>query len=115
MAHRTRIMYIEDKSGGLSGSARIGRVIYSKTGRSLYYQGRTFYPLAGRGFKANYYEVETGAHYWISGCRKDGTDALYSTTIEIDDDVREEYWTVIRQQPDSKEIRSFKSPGKYTR
>ncbi len=115
MAHRTRIMYLEDKSDGLSGPARIGRVTYSKTGRSLYYQGRLFQSLAGQGFKANYFEVETGAHYWISGCKKDGTDALYSTTIEIDEDVREEYWTSIRNKPDSTDIKSFKCPGKYSK
>ena len=115
MAHRTRIMYLEDKSDGLSGPARSGRVTYSKTGRSLYYQGRLFQSLAGQGFKANYFEVETGAHYWISGCKKDGTDALYSTTIEIDEDVREEYWTSIRNKPDSTDIKSFKCPGKYSK
>ena len=115
MAHRTRIVYLEDKSDGLSGPARIGRVTYSKTGRSLYYQGRLFQSLAGQGFKANYFEVETGAHYWISGCKKDGTDALYSTTIEIDEDVREEYWTSIRNKPDSTDIKSFKCPGKYSK
>jgi hypothetical protein len=32
---------------------------------------------------ANYYDVETREHYWISGCKKDGTDALYSTIVEV--------------------------------
>lgn len=30
---RSRVMYIEDKSGGLEGPARIGRVYFSKTGK----------------------------------------------------------------------------------
>jgi heptaprenylglyceryl phosphate synthase len=34
-----RIMYIEDKSKGLNGPARIGRVRLSKTGETLYYGG----------------------------------------------------------------------------
>ena len=99
---KTRIMYIEDKSGGLVGEARIGRVTFSKTGRTIYYRDRSFQSLKGGGFKSNYYDVETGEHFWISGPKRDGGDALYggSTPIEIDDDVREEYWREIRGQPE---------------
>ena len=99
---KSRIMYIEDKSGGLTGPARIGRVTFSKTGRTIYYRGRSFQSLKGLGFKANYYDVETGDHYWISGPKHDGGDALYggSSPIEIDEDVREEYWRDIRRQPE---------------
>jgi hypothetical protein len=97
----SRIMYIEDKSRGLTGPARIGRVTFSKTGRTIYYRGRGFQKLGGHGFKANYFEVETGAHFWISGPRRDGRDRLYSggAPVQIDDEVREEYWTEIRRQP----------------
>jgi hypothetical protein len=99
---KSRIMYIEDKSGGLIGPARIGRVTFSKTGRSIYYGGRTFQSLKGDGFKSNYYDVETGEHFWISGPKRAGGDTLYggSTPIEIDDDVREEYWRDIRGRPE---------------
>ncbi len=98
---QTRIMYIEDKSAGLSGPARIGRVSFSKTGRTLHYRGRSFQSLKGAGFKANYYDVETGEEFWISGPRRDGADRLYGepVAVEIDDDVREEYWTDIRGRP----------------
>lgn len=101
MAHKTRIMYIEYKGGDLTGLARIGRVTYSKTGATVYYRGKQFRSLNGSGFKANYYDVETGENYWISGPHKDGRDALYDTNIrpEIDDDVSEEYWTQIRKRP----------------
>lgn len=94
-------MYIEDKSGGLTGLARIGRVSFSKTGRTLYYRGRSFQSLKGAGFKANYYDTETGEDFWISGPRKDGRDRLYGepVPVEIDDDVREEYWSEIRSRP----------------
>lgn len=98
-AKKTRIMYIEDKSDGLNGPARIGRVTMSKSGRSLHYGGRTFQSLGGQGFKANYFDVDTGDHFWISGPRKDGRDRLYdnsSKPVEIDADVSEEYWTEIR-------------------
>ena len=98
---KTRIMYIEDKSRGLSGPARIGRVRLSKAGKSLYYRGQTFKSLKGDGFKANYYDVATGDEYWISGPRRDGQDRLYGerVPVEIDEDVRAEYWTKIRRQP----------------
>lgn len=96
MGHKTRIMYIERKAGNLTGQARIGRVTYSKTGKAIYYRGKEFIRI--RGFKANYLEVGTREEYWISGPRRDGLDALYATNVppEIDDDVREEYWTRIR-------------------
>ena len=92
-------MYIEDKSEGLNGPARIGRVAMSKSGRSLHYGGRTFRSLSGGGSKANYFDVETGDHFWISGPRKDGKDRLYEGSakpVEIDADVSDEYWKELR-------------------
>jgi hypothetical protein len=64
-------MYIENKSEGLEGSACIGRVYFSKTGKTLYYRGKKFRSLKGSGFKANYFDICTGEEYWISGPRKD--------------------------------------------
>ena len=95
---KTRIMYMEDKSDGLDGAARIGRVTFSKSGRSIHYAGRTFRSLDGSGFKANYFDVETGDHFWISGPRKDGADRLYggSKPVVIDADIEQEYWRDIR-------------------
>ncbi|HEX8074863.1 MAG TPA: hypothetical protein VF545_07765 [Thermoleophilaceae bacterium] len=52
----------------------------------------------------NYSDVDTGAEYWISGCKKDGSDrhrfARQGEPVEIDEDVREEYWREIRGQPE---------------
>jgi hypothetical protein len=95
-------MYIESKAGGLNGPARIGRVTFSKTGRTIYYKGHSFQK--GSGFKSNFSEIETGDEYWISGPRRDGEDRLYAShvPVEIDDDVREEYWTEIRKCPERK-------------
>ena len=96
---RSRIMYIEDKSEGIEGPARIGRVFFSKSGRTLYYRGLTFRSLKGMGFKANYYEVDSGAHYWISGPRKDRNNRLYGGNrgVEIDEDALEEYQDILRR------------------
>jgi hypothetical protein len=100
-----RIMYIEDKSNGLSGPGRIGRVRFSKSGKSIYYAGRTLQTLAGCGYKANYFDVETGAEFWVSGCKKRGGDRLYGGLIDIDEDVREEYWIKIRGMPQCRDQR----------
>jgi hypothetical protein len=98
---QSRIMYIELKGDSLTGPARIGRVTFSQTGRTLYYRGKQFRKTR-RGYKWNCYDVESKEYYWISGCKRNGQDRLYgeSMSIIIDEDVREEYWTTIRRQPD---------------
>ena len=118
MAHsiKPRIMYIENKGGGLvemyaqmlpdpsggglTGMGRIGRVTFNRTGKTILYDGKRFHPM--QGFKSNFVCEQTGELFWISGPKKRGGDALYATNIatEIDEDVREEYWTEIRQQPE---------------
>ncbi len=110
----TEIMYIEDKSAGIRGDGRICRVSLSATGRTLYYKDLVLKSLKG-GYKANYYDENTGDRYWVSRPKKDGLDSLYAETIDIDDDVRDEYWTNIRKQPESRSVRSFRSLGKYGR
>ncbi len=110
---KSRIMYIEYKGNDISGPARIGRVTFSKSGQSLYYKGRRFHTLSGNGFKANYFDWETEEHYWISGCKKRGGDRLYSGTIEIDEDAREEYWTEIRNLPAQKHQKVIRCAGKH--
>jgi hypothetical protein len=99
---RSRIMYIERKAGNLTGEARIGRVTFSKTMKRIYYRDQIFQRLPYPGFKANHYEVGTGDDFWISGPKKQGGDRLYGerVPVEIDDDVRVEYWTEIRGAPE---------------
>jgi hypothetical protein len=110
--NKTRITYIEYKGDDeLIGPARIGRVKFSKSGKSIHYKNKTFETLKGRGFKANYVNVDTGEYYWISGCRKDGVDALYSTDVEIDEDVLEEYWTTVRANPKISISQNFVQKG----
>jgi hypothetical protein len=102
---RTRIMYIENKSGGdagmagLVGPARIGRVTYSQTGRTLYYAERKLRKV-GNGYKYNHVDEETGECFWISGPKRNGEDGLYGyRPVPIDEDVREEYWVEVRKMP----------------
>jgi hypothetical protein len=109
-----RVMWIEQKLGdGLVGPARIGWVKVLDKGKRLEYGGQGFRTLRGGGFKSNYYDMQTHEEYWISGCRKDGRDALYNTTVEIDEDALEEYWVNIRKQPENRSVRQMSATGKY--
>ena len=94
-------MYVEARGpDGRLRLARIARVRFSKSGRSIYLEGKEFRGV-GRG---EYLETETRATYWFSGPRRDGNDRggnqPGSFPIEIDEDVRREYWTEIRGLPD---------------
>lgn len=100
-------MYIEHKGENLSGIAKIGKVYFSKTAKSIHYNGQTFQTLSGSGYKSNYFDVETREHYWISGCKKNGKDRLYGERlpIYIDEDVRDEYWNEIRNLPNMVQVK----------
>ena len=94
-------MYIAQvDAGGQTVWARIGRVRHSKTGRTLYYGGRT---LSGEG-QPWYRDTETDERFHIQRARADGLDRSEgrkrgSFPVEIDDDVRVEYWLQIRREP----------------
>ncbi len=72
---RTEIKYIELKSGfSDNGSAWIGMVSFSKSGRTIYFDGKAFQSLNGMGINGNYFDLENGDEYWISGVKKDMSD-----------------------------------------
>lgn len=90
----SRIMYLELKSGYHDdGPARIGRVTFSRTGRTVYYHDQTFRRLPGGGISGNYMDVATGEEYWISGVKLNGQDRHWAGRgpVEIDDDIKDEY------------------------
>jgi hypothetical protein len=87
----------------------------SKSGRTLFYGSIELVPLGGRGSKANYVDPATGDEYWVSGPRSDGQDTLYPGLVEIDDDVREEYWRDIRHAPGNASKSSFRSLGAHAK
>jgi len=72
------LRYIELKSGHSdNGPAWIGYVTPSKTGRTLYFNGRGLMKLKGqrRGDSGgNYVDMETGESFWVSGVKKNGED-----------------------------------------
>lgn len=96
-------MYIEQKSDDErcfdDGPARIGLVTFSKTGKTVYYNGKSY--ARSSGSNSNHFEEETGHRYWITGPKKNGLNRNYSNrSIEIDENVREQYWAEIRKQPE---------------
>lgn len=89
-----RLMYVENKDGVIDGfHARIGWVTFSRSGRSVYYRGRTLKRAKGGGISGDFYCDETGEEYWVSGVKKKGSNAHWAeiTTVFIDEDAREEY------------------------
>ncbi len=97
---KTRIMYIELKSDhNDAGPARIGRVSFSKTGRTIYYQGKAFRSTTQSASGGNYFEVESRNEYWISGPKKNGMDRHWAGAgpVQIDADIAADYWREIRQ------------------
>ena len=81
--------------------ARIGLVRFSNTGRTLYYDGRVL-SRPGQGW---YTDTATGELFHIATARRDGLDRSEgrkrgSFPVQIDDEVREQYWAQIRGTPE---------------
>ncbi len=88
-------MYVDLKSGfNDDGPAWIGMASFSKTGRTIYFNGRAFQ--GGRFIGGNHQDVESGQIYWISGVKKDGSDRHWagSGKIKIDKAVISKYLAI---------------------
>jgi hypothetical protein len=85
---------VELKTGfGDNGPASISWVTFSKTGRTVYYRGRSLQRIIRGGVASNHRDIATGEEYWISGVKKNGQDRHWSGSgrVVVDDDAREEY------------------------
>jgi hypothetical protein len=72
---RTEIKYLELKNGfSDNGPAWIGLVSFSKSGKTIYFDGKAFQSLNGIGISGNYFDMESGDEYWISGVKKEMSD-----------------------------------------
>jgi hypothetical protein len=77
------LRYIELKTGhNDDGPAWIGRVQLSRSGRTLYFNGKAFQRGRG-GASGNYFDVETGDIYWISGVKKRGRDRHWAGSGKV--------------------------------
>jgi hypothetical protein len=81
------LRYIELKSGHSdNGPAWIGYVTPSKTGRTIYFNGRALGKLKGqrRGESGgNFVDMETGQSFWVSGVKKNGQDRHWAGAGKI--------------------------------
>ncbi len=90
--HKQRVMYVENKDSDIDGvAARIGWVTFSKTGKSVYYRGRTL--AKANGISGNFMDIDSREEYWVSGVKKRGSNVHWaeSTEVLIDADAHEEY------------------------
>ncbi len=72
---RTEIKYLELKSGfSGNGPAWIGLVSFSKSGKTIYFDGKAFQKMGSARIQGNFMDIESGNEYWISGVKKDMSD-----------------------------------------
>ncbi len=95
---KPELKYIELKSGyGDNGPAWIGMAEFSKSGRTVYFNGKALKNSNAQGIAGNYYDLENGDEYWISGIKKNGTDRHLARggKIMIDRKVVELYLSLV--------------------
>jgi hypothetical protein len=99
---KLQIMYIELKSGQSDrGPAWIGKVEFSKSGNTIYFNGLALKKMTGTAFaysdSANYYDLENKEGYWISGIKKNGQDRHWAGggKIMIDKSIKDEYLKLV--------------------
>ena len=70
----------------------------SKSGRTLYYRGKRLRRIVGGGGGSDYYDLDNGDEYWVSGVKKSGEDRHWAGggPVEIDEDAKAEYEKVRR-------------------
>lgn len=90
---KRELMYVENKDGDIDGaSARVGWVTLSKTGRTVYYRGRSLQQADVP--TGNHQDVDSGDKYWVSGVKKKRGSTVHYVEpddIQVDDDALKEY------------------------
>jgi hypothetical protein len=90
-------MYVQLKTGFDidKGPAWIAWVRFTKSWRTAYVHGRTLRRVTGTAYAnhdANFYDVDTGEAFWLSGPKRDRTDGRYSSEQPaVDEDARQAY------------------------
>ncbi|GAB98340.1 hypothetical protein BJY21_002324 [Kineosphaera limosa] len=98
-------MYMQLKTGHDTdrGPAWIVRMRFTRTWRTAYVHGRTLRRVTGMAeanFDSNFYDVETGEEFWVSGPKRDRSDGRYtSQRPQVDEDAREAYEAFLRGAP----------------
>ncbi|WP_027064855.1 hypothetical protein [Maribacter sp. Hel_I_7] len=95
---KPELKYIELKSGfGDNGPAWIGIAEFSKSGRTVYFNGKALKNSNAQGIAGNYFDIENGDEYWVSGIKKNGTDRHWAGggKIMIDKNAVELYLSLV--------------------
>ncbi|WP_113639313.1 hypothetical protein [Nubsella zeaxanthinifaciens] len=95
---KSKIMYIELKTGySDNGPAWIGKVEFSKSGRTVYFDNKAVKKMATPSGGGNHYDIETGDAYWVSGVKKNGADRHWAGggKIMVDRKSIDEYLTLV--------------------
>src|SRR5262249_133351 len=78
------LKYIELKTGHSdNGPAWVARVKVSKSGRTVYFNGRALKRSDGKGIEGNHYDLLTGDEYWVSGVKKTGSNRHWAGSGKI--------------------------------
>jgi hypothetical protein len=95
IAVRTDVLkYIELASGsGHNGPAWIARVQTSRSGRTLYFNGRALKRAIGGGVVGNHFDLQSGEEYWVSGVNRAGSNRHWagSGPVMIEESAVKEY------------------------
>lgn len=77
---KKELLYVELKQGH-SGPAWIGYGQFSKSGNTVYFDGKVL--KKGKGIVSNHYDIDTHEDYWISGVKKNGTDRHWAGSGKV--------------------------------
>lgn len=91
------LRYLELKTGfGDCGPAWIARVCFSRSKATVYFNGRALKRAKGGGVSGNYFDIESGEEYWVSGVKKNGRDRHWagSGRVWVEAGAVEEYLAI---------------------
>lgn len=95
-----RIMFVQQKTGYDidQGPSWIGWVDFNRTWKTARVHGRVLRRF--QGIDSNFYDVETGEWFWLSGPKRDRTDARYGPrSTPVEEDAREAYEAFLNGAP----------------
>lgn len=93
-------MYVQLKTGqDVDRSCLDFACSFSRSWRTLTFHGKRLRRVTGTKFAnadANFSDIESGDHYWVSGPKRDRTDGRYSSQQPIvDEDARDAYEAIL--------------------
>ncbi len=98
---KSEIKYIELKTDyNHDGPAWIGLVSFSKSGRTIYFNGKAFQRIGSDRMRGNFFDIESGEEYWISGVKKDQTDRhqFGNGKIHVEERIVDDYLSLTNQK-----------------